>query len=101
MNADENSTANGRELTRIKNKIHHRDTEGTERSQNKIRRLHRFRFRTSAGRQERKETAVLIMSSTRVACESPVVICVICEICGLYFCLRALCVSVVNSHAFA
>jgi hypothetical protein len=24
------------------------------------------------------------MSSTRVTCESPVVICVICEICGLY-----------------
>jgi hypothetical protein len=35
------------------------------------------------------------MSSTRVTCESPVVICVICETCGLYFCLRVLCASVV------
>src|SRR5260370_13036895 len=71
----------------IEGKFHHKDTEVTKRRQNKIRRLHRlrrFRFRTSAGRQERKETAVLIMSSTRVTCESPVEICVICEICGLY-----------------
>src|SRR6266436_5948588 len=40
----------------------------------KIRRLHRlrrFRFRTSADRQERKETAVLMVSSTHVTCESP------------------------------
>ena len=27
---------------------------------------------------------MLTMSSTRVTCESPVEICVICEICGLY-----------------
>jgi hypothetical protein len=82
-----------------KNQISPQDTEDTKKTLNKsadYTDYADFGLELRRAGRERKETAVLIMSSTRVTCESPGVIRVICEICGLYFCLRVLCASVVN-----